>query len=143
MEGIFTMSKIKFTSNVELTIKIFETMLIVGTTVLTLISPWVWIYTGNDVLSYSVELSLYEYNRPIGVIIIIAGIISIVTLWTKLSKIALATSAIQILLILYEILDVANSGDYYCDISTIHVVIGAISLVGMVLLFINNKNSKN
>lgn len=137
------MSKIKFTSNVELTIKIFETMLIVGTTVLTLISPWVWIYTGNDVLSYSVELSLYEYNRPIGVIIIIAGIISIVTLWTKLSKIALATSAIQILLILYEILDVANSGDYYCDISTIHVVIGAISLVGMVLLFINNKNSKN
>ena len=143
MEGIFTMSKIKFTSNVELTIKIFETMLIVGTTVLTLISPWVWIYTGNDVLSYSVELSLYEYNRPIGVIIIIAGIISIVTLWTKLSKIALATSAIQILLILYEILDVANSGDYYCDISTIHVVIGAISLVGMVLLFINTKNSKN
>ena len=137
------MSKIKFTSNVELTIKIFETMLIVGTTVLTLISPWVWIYTGNDVLSYSVELSLYEYNRPIGVIIIIAGIISIVTLWTKLSKIALATSAIQILLILYEILDVANSGDYYCDISTIHVVIGAISLVGMVLLFINDKNSKN
>ncbi len=143
MEGIFTMSKIKFASNVELTIKIFETMLMVGTTVLTLISPWVWIYTGNDVLSYSVELSLFEYNRPIGIIIIIAGIISIVTLWTKLSKIALATSAIQILLILYEILDVANSGDYYCDISTIHVVIGAISLVGMVLLFINNKNSKN
>ena len=137
------MSKIKFASNVELTIKIFETMLIVGTTVLTLISPWVWIYTGNDVLSYSVELSLFEYNRPIGIIIIIAGIISIVTLWTKLSKIALATSAIQILLILYEILDVANSGDYYCDISTIHVVIGAISLVGMVLLFINDKNSKN
>lgn len=137
------MSKIKFTGNVELTIKIFETMLMVGTTVLTLISPWVWIYTGNDVLSYSVELSLFEYNRPIGVIIIIAGIISIVTLWTKLSKIALATSAIQILLILYEILDVANSGDYYCDISTIHVVIGAISLVGMVLLFINDKNSKN
>lgn len=137
------MSKIKFASNVELTIKIFETMLMVGTTVLTLISPWVWIYTGNDVLSYSVELSLFEYNRPIGIIIIIAGIISIVTLWTKLSKIALATSAIQILLILYEILDVANSGDYYCDISTIHVVIGAISLVGMVLLFINNKNSKN
>ncbi len=143
MEGIFTMSKIKFTGNVELTIKIFETMLMVGTTVLTLISPWVWIYTGNDVLSYSVELSLFEYNRPIGIIIIIAGIISIVTLWTKLSKIALATSAIQILLILYEILDVANSGDYYCDISTIHVVIGAISLVGMVLLFINDKNSKN
>ena len=143
MEGIFTMSKIKFASNVELTIKIFETMLMVGTTVLTLISPWVWIYTGNDVLSYSVELSLFEYNRPIGIIIIIAGIISIVTLWTKLSKIALATSAIQILLILYEILDVANSGDYYCDISTIHVVIGAISLVGMVLLFINDKNSKN
>lgn len=137
------MSKIKFASNVELTIKIFETMLMVGTTVLTLISPWVWIYTGNDVLSYSVELSLFEYNRPIGIIIIIAGIISIVTLWTKLSKIALATSAIQILLILYEILDVANSGDYYCDISTIHVVIGAISLVGMVLLFINDKNSKN
>lgn len=137
------MSKIKFTGNVELTIKIFETMLMVGTTVLTLISPWVWIYTGNDVLSYSVELSLFEYNRPIGIIIIIAGIISIVTLWTKLSKIALATSAIQILLILYEILDVANSGDYYCDISTIHVVIGAISLVGMVLLFINDKNSKN
>lgn len=137
------MSKIKFASNVELTIKIFETMLMIGTTVLTLISPWVWIYTGNDVLSYSVELSLFEYNRPIGIIIIIAGIISIVTLWTKLSKIALATSAIQILLILYEILDVANSGDYYCDISTIHVVIGAISLVGMVLLFINDKNSKN
>ena len=137
------MSKIKFVSNVELTIKIFETMLMVGITVLTLISPWVWIYTGNDVLSYSVELSLFEYNRPIGIIIIIAGIISIVTLWTKLSKIALATSAIQILLILYEILDVANSGDYYCDISTIHVVIGAISLVGMVLLFINDKNSKN
>lgn len=137
------MSKIKFTGNVELTIKIFETMLLVGTTVLTLISPWVWIYTGNDVLSYSVELSLFEYSRPIGVIIIIAGIISIVTLWTKLTKIALATSAIQILLILYEILDVANSGDYYCDISTIHVVIGAISLVGMVLLFINDKNSKN
>lgn len=137
------MSKIKFASNVELTIKIFETMLMIGTTVLTLISPWVWIYTGNDVLSYSVELSLFEYNRPIGIIIIIAGIISIVTLWTKLSKIALATSAIQILLILYEILDVANSGDYYCDISTIHVVIGVISLVGMVLLFINDKNSKN
>lgn len=137
------MSKIKFTSNVELTIKIFETMLMVGTTVLTLISPWVWIYTGNDVLSYSVELCLFEYSRPIGVIIIIAGIISIVTLWTKLSKIALATSAIQILLILYEILDVANSGDYYCDISTIHVVVGAISLVGMVVLFINDKNSKN
>lgn len=137
------MSKKKFASNVELTIKIFETMLMVGTTVLTLISPWVWIFIGNDVLSYSVELSLFEYNRPIGIIIIIAGIISIVTLWTKLSKIALATSAIQILLILYEILDVANSGDYYCDISTIHVVVGAISLVGMVLLFINDKNSKN
>lgn len=45
----------------------------------------------------------------IGIIIIIAGIISIVTLRIKLSKIALATSAIQILLILYEILDVARA----------------------------------